>query len=90
MMFEQQLKIWVACMQITRVNQFELAEGLDLTGVATNFLSCNISLALTIDNRSKVFGLYSPCPLVDIYFGRVPLVLSKVSLLNTLFKRNPN
>lgn len=61
------------------MKQFELTEGVDLTGVATTLLSCNISTALIIDNKSKVFGVHILSPVVDIYFGRVPFVISQVS-----------
>ncbi|XP_021735978.1 uncharacterized protein LOC110702558 [Chenopodium quinoa] len=63
--------------KVIGVNQFELTEGVDVTGVATNFLSCNLSMALIIDNRSKVFGLHILPPIVDVYFGRVPFVMSQ-------------
>ncbi|CAO2817403.1 unnamed protein product [Amaranthus hypochondriacus] len=64
-------------LKVTGVRQFEVAEGLDLTGVATNLLSCNVSMAIIIDNKSKVFGLNVLSPVVDIYFGRVSLVQSQ-------------
>ncbi|XP_021739268.1 uncharacterized protein LOC110705673 [Chenopodium quinoa] len=63
--------------KVIGVNQFELTEGVDLTGVATNFLSCNLSMALIIDNRSKVFGLHILPPIINVYYGRVPFVMSR-------------
>ena len=72
-------------MQVTGVRQFDVAEGLDLTGVATNLLSCNVSMAIVIDNKSKVFELNVLSPVVDIYFGRVSLVQSQVSASFLLF-----
>lgn len=64
--------------QVARMKHFELAEGVDSSGVSTNFLNCNVTVGLVIDNKSQVFGLTirSPIP-VDIYFGRFPLVLSQ-------------
>ncbi|KNA08130.1 hypothetical protein SOVF_165310, partial [Spinacia oleracea] len=66
-------------LKVIGVKQFELTEGVDLTGVATTLLSCNISTALIIDNKSKVFGVHILSPVVDIYFGRVPFVISQGS-----------
>lgn len=63
--------------KVIKVNQFELTEGVDLTGVATNFLSCNISLTTIIDNRSKVFGIHILSPVVDIHFDRVSFIISQ-------------
>lgn len=68
------------------MKHFELAEGVDSSGVSTNFLNCNITVGLVIDNKSQVFGLTIPSPmLVDIYFGRLPLVLSQVITVLHLF-----
>ncbi|XP_022759438.1 uncharacterized protein LOC111305838 [Durio zibethinus] len=58
------------------VRQFELGEGMDASGVTTKILTCNCSIDLLIENKSKLFGLHIHPPMMDISFGRLPFALS--------------
>ncbi|KAK4797572.1 hypothetical protein SAY86_029898 [Trapa natans] len=62
--------------KIERVPEFELAEGVDTTGVSTKVLTCNLTVRLVIDNRSKLFGLHARPPVLHLLFGRLPLATS--------------
>ncbi|KAH9774496.1 Delta-latroinsectotoxin-Lt1a protein [Citrus sinensis] len=58
------------------VHQFGLGEGVDGTGVATKTLTCNCSIDLIIDNKSKLFGLHIHPPIIEMSFGRFPFASS--------------
>lgn len=58
------------------IHQFGLGEGVDSTGVATKMLTCNCSIDLIIDNKSKLFGLYIHPPIIEMSFGRFPFASS--------------
>ncbi|OAY44794.1 uncharacterized protein LOC110618847 [Manihot esculenta] len=74
------------------IQQFGLGEGVDGTGVTTKILSCNCSMNLLIENKSKLFGLHLQPPLMEMFFGRLPFAMSRGSKLyaeshgSTLFK----
>ncbi|KAJ0982334.1 hypothetical protein J5N97_010589 [Dioscorea zingiberensis] len=57
--------------QISRVKHFNLGEGLDVTGVVTKILTCNSSIDMEIDNKSKLFGLHLHPVTIDMAFGRL-------------------
>ncbi|CAK9140379.1 unnamed protein product [Ilex paraguariensis] len=58
------------------IRQFELGEGLDASGVTTEILTCNCSMELVLDNKSKVFGLYIHSPVMAMSFGHLPFAIS--------------
>ncbi|XWS45720.1 hypothetical protein CRYUN_Cryun14cG0003700 [Craigia yunnanensis] len=58
------------------VRQFGLGEGVDSSGVTTKLLTCNCSIDLIIENKSKLFGLHIHPPIMDISFGRLPFAMS--------------
>ncbi|KAK4738245.1 hypothetical protein R3W88_001942 [Solanum pinnatisectum] len=64
-------------LEIAGVREFGLREGVDGTGVNTKMLTCNSSMILQIDNKSKLFGLYINPPTMEMYFGRVPFILAQ-------------
>lgn len=64
-------------MQVDGIPNFVLGEGVDGTGVSTKILSCNISVRLWVDNKSKLFGLHIQPPLIQLYFGRLPLAIAR-------------
>ncbi|XVF22958.1 hypothetical protein REPUB_Repub12eG0215600 [Reevesia pubescens] len=63
------------------VGEFGLGEGVDASGVTTKILTCNCSIHLLIDNKSKLFGLHIKPPTMDISFGRLPFAMSHGSKL---------
>ncbi|KAK8622190.1 hypothetical protein V6N13_097814 [Hibiscus sabdariffa] len=63
-------------MQVARVGDFELAEGVDRSGVTTKILTCNCSIGLLVENKSKLFGLHIHPPSMDLFFGRLPFAIS--------------
>ncbi|XP_055817845.1 uncharacterized protein LOC129886958 [Solanum dulcamara] len=64
-------------LEIAGVREFGLREGVDGTGVNTKLLTCNSSMILQIDNKSKLFGLYIHPPTLQMYFGRVPFIFTQ-------------
>lgn len=67
------------------IQQFGLGEGVDGTGVTTKILSCNCSMNLLIENKSKLFGLHLQPPLMEMFFGRLPFAMSRVSFSHLSF-----
>lgn len=65
-------------LQMTGIRQFGLGEGVDASGVTTKILTCNCSMALMVDNKSKLFGLHIHPPLVEISFDHHPFATSHV------------
>ncbi|KAI6668897.1 hypothetical protein NL676_003782 [Syzygium grande] len=63
--------------KVEGIPNFILAEGVDGTGVSTKILSCNVSMRLWVDNKSKLFGLHVQPPLNHLYFGRLPLAITR-------------
>ncbi|XP_018834341.1 uncharacterized protein LOC109001491 [Juglans regia] len=62
--------------KITGVGQFVLGEGVDASGVVTKILTCNCSVDLVTENKSKLFGLHIHPPIIDMLFGRLPFAMS--------------
>ncbi|PQP96446.1 uncharacterized protein Pyn_01936 [Prunus yedoensis var. nudiflora] len=58
------------------IGEFGLGEGVDGSGVTTKILTCNCSINLIIDNKSKIFGLHIHPPTIQMRFGRLPFALS--------------
>ncbi|XP_050106480.1 uncharacterized protein LOC126585936 isoform X2 [Malus sylvestris] len=58
------------------IDQFGLGEGVDGSGVTTKFLTCNCSINLIIENKSKLFSLHIRPPAMEMCFGRLPFALS--------------
>ncbi|KAA3469534.1 delta-latroinsectotoxin-Lt1a protein [Gossypium australe] len=63
-------------MQVARVGEFGLGEGVDGSGVTTKILTCNCSVDLLVENKSKLFGLHIHPPTMDLFFGRLPFAIS--------------
>ncbi|KAG8391245.1 hypothetical protein BUALT_Bualt01G0168000 [Buddleja alternifolia] len=59
------------------IRQFRLGEGVDSSGVTTKILSCNCSMDLIIDNKSKLFGLHIHPPTMEILFVHLPFAISQ-------------
>ncbi|KAF7824554.1 uncharacterized protein G2W53_022698 [Senna tora] len=63
-------------LEIARIHEFKLGEGVDRTGVTTKILTCNCSIYLEILNKSKFFGLHIRPPIIDMSFGILPFAFS--------------
>ncbi|KAL5218615.1 hypothetical protein ABZP36_019299 [Zizania latifolia] len=63
--------------KVGKIERFSLGEGLDGSGVITSFLSCNFSVAMVVDNHSKVFTLHVRSPRLDMSFGRFTFATSQ-------------
>ncbi|PKI35672.1 hypothetical protein CRG98_043943 [Punica granatum] len=64
-------------LKVARIPEFGLGEGVDSTGVTTKLLTCNFTVQLMIDNKSKLFGLHIQPPVSQLFFGRLPLATSR-------------
>lgn len=62
--------------KIGEISQFVLGEGVDASGVTTKILTCNCSINLVIENKSKLFGLHINPPIMEMSFGRLPFAMS--------------
>ncbi|QCD95579.1 hypothetical protein DEO72_LG6g273 [Vigna unguiculata] len=62
--------------EIARFSEFKLAEGVDRSGVTTKILTCNCSLNLMIENKSRFFGLHIRPPTMDMKFSNLPFAFS--------------
>ncbi|PPD97504.1 hypothetical protein GOBAR_DD05462 [Gossypium barbadense] len=62
--------------EVARVGEFGLGEGVDGSGVTTKILTCNCSVDLLVENKSKLFGLHIHPPTMDLFFGRLPFAIS--------------
>ncbi|XP_030552214.2 uncharacterized protein LOC115756529 [Rhodamnia argentea] len=62
--------------KVDGIPNFALGEGVDNTGVSTKILTCNISMRLWVDNKSKLFDLHIQPPIIHLYFGRLPLAIA--------------
>ena len=71
------------------IGQFGLGEGVDGSGVSTKFLTCNCSIDLLIENKSKIFGLHIRPPAMDVSFGRLSFASSHVSICQFKFGNLP-
>lgn len=58
------------------IREFGLGEGVDASGVTTKILTCNCSIELSIDNKSKLFGLHIQPPILEISSGNLPFATS--------------
>lgn len=67
-------------LQIARIPEFKLAEGVDRTGVTTKILTCNCSMNLIIENKSRFFRLHIHPPMMDMKFSILPFAFSHVSI----------
>ncbi|XP_052193296.1 uncharacterized protein LOC127801854 isoform X2 [Diospyros lotus] len=61
---------------VARIRPFRLGEGVDGSGVTTKILTCNCSIDLLIDNKSKLFALRLQPPLIQLAFATLPLAIS--------------
>ncbi|KAH7864629.1 hypothetical protein Vadar_031913 [Vaccinium darrowii] len=62
--------------KIAGIQQFTLGEGVDASGVTTKLLTCNCSIDLLVENKSKLFGLHLNPPLMEMSFASLPLAVS--------------
>ncbi|XP_012847925.1 PREDICTED: uncharacterized protein LOC105967876 [Erythranthe guttata] len=62
--------------KIGGIGGFRLAEGVDGSGASTKILSCNCSIDLIIENKSKLFGLHINPPFIQLLFGHLPFAVS--------------
>lgn len=60
------------------IRQFGLGEGVDGSGVTTKILTCNCSIDLLIENKSKLFGLHIQPPVLEMSFGHLTFATSRV------------
>ncbi|KAL9145491.1 hypothetical protein ABFS82_13G046200 [Erythranthe guttata] len=61
--------------KIGGIGGFRLAEGVDGSGASTKILSCNCSIDLIIENKSKLFGLHINPPFIQLLFGHLPFAM---------------
>ncbi|KAL5708152.1 hypothetical protein ACHQM5_018977 [Ranunculus cassubicifolius] len=57
--------------KVVGIPQFGLGEGVDRSGVTTKILTCNCSLDLHVENKSKLFGLHIRPSTIQMGFGPV-------------------
>ncbi|XP_059434748.1 uncharacterized protein LOC132167740 [Corylus avellana] len=62
--------------KIAGIGQFVLGEGVDASGVSTKILTCNCSIDLVTENKSKLFGLHIHPLILEMSFGRLPFAMS--------------
>ncbi|CAH9085567.1 unnamed protein product [Cuscuta epithymum] len=65
------------------LEQWELGEGVDGSGVNSKILNCNASINLVIENKSNLFPLHIHPPLLQMYFGRFLFATSKLKIYKT-------
>ncbi|KAM7472507.1 hypothetical protein LguiA_010690 [Lonicera macranthoides] len=58
------------------IGEFGLGEGVDGSGVTTKILSCNCTVEMVIDNKSKLFGLHIHPPFLSLSFTNIPFAFS--------------
>ncbi|KAL8496005.1 hypothetical protein ACS0TY_019938 [Phlomoides rotata] len=63
--------------KVAGIRDFRLGEGVDSSGVTTKLLSCNCSINLFIDNKSKLFALHIHPPILHIFFDHLPFAMSQ-------------
>ncbi|KAI4372854.1 hypothetical protein MLD38_011038 [Melastoma candidum] len=63
--------------KVEGVPAFGLGVGVDASGVATNFFTFNCTIVVSIDNRSKFYGLHVDPPLSELFFGTIPLAVHR-------------
>ncbi|WJX30910.1 hypothetical protein P8452_19398 [Trifolium repens] len=69
-------------LEIARIPEFKLGEGVDRTGVTTKILTCTCSMNLIIENKSRFFGLHIRPPMMDMKFSILPFAFSNGPELN--------
>ncbi|XP_028091339.1 uncharacterized protein LOC114291671 isoform X2 [Camellia sinensis] len=62
--------------KILGIREFGLGEGVDGTGVTTKILTCNCSMDLVVENKSKLFNLHVHPPIMELTFASLPLAIS--------------
>ncbi|KAF7139563.1 hypothetical protein RHSIM_Rhsim07G0055500 [Rhododendron simsii] len=67
--------------KIAGIGQFVLGEGVDGSGVATKVLTCNCSIDLLVENKSKLFGLHLHPPSIEMSFETLPLASSTCKIV---------
>lgn len=60
------------------MNEFRLGEGVDNTGVATKFLTCNASIYLLVNIKSKLYSLHIHPVVLTLSFNNIPFATSMV------------
>ncbi|KAK1413318.1 hypothetical protein QVD17_35090 [Tagetes erecta] len=63
-------------LKIERVNDFRLGEGVDNTGVTTKFLTCNCSINLLVNIKSRLYGLHIHPVVLTMSFENIPFATS--------------
>ncbi|KAI3697410.1 hypothetical protein L6452_30403 [Arctium lappa] len=66
----------IVSLKIERMSEFQLAEGVDNTGVTTKFLTCNCSVNLLVNIKSNLYGLHIHPLLLTLSFDNIPLATS--------------
>lgn len=86
-LFDPHVRTAAIVLQMAGIREFGLGEGVDASGVTTKILTCNCSIHLLIENKSKLFGLHIHPPIMDISFARLPIAISRVSLLAMILSK---
>ncbi|KAJ9558272.1 hypothetical protein OSB04_012886 [Centaurea solstitialis] len=66
----------IISLKIERMSEFQLAEGVDNTGVTTKFLTCNCSINLLVNIKSNLYGLHIHPLATTLSFNNIPLATS--------------
>nr|XP_043612169.1 uncharacterized protein LOC122583860 [Erigeron canadensis] len=66
----------IITIKIERINEFQLGEGVDNTGVTTKFLTCNCTMNLLIHIKSRLYGLHIHPVVLTWSFNNVPFATS--------------
>ncbi|KAL4561828.1 hypothetical protein LXL04_034008 [Taraxacum kok-saghyz] len=63
-------------LNVRRMTEFQLAEGVDNSGVTTKFLTCNSSINLLVNIKSSLYGLHIHPEVLILSFNNIPIVTS--------------
>ncbi|KAK9058132.1 hypothetical protein SSX86_022972 [Deinandra increscens subsp. villosa] len=63
-------------LKIERMKEFRLGEGVDNTGVTTKFLTCNCSINLLVNIKSRLYGLHIHPMVLTMSFNDIPFATS--------------
>ncbi|KAJ0623137.1 hypothetical protein HanIR_Chr01g0028451 [Helianthus annuus] len=66
----------IVSLKIERMNEFRLGEGVDNTGVTTKFLTCNCSINLLVNIKSRLYGLHIHPVVLTMSFDDIPFANS--------------
>ncbi|KVI00703.1 uncharacterized protein LOC112519877 [Cynara cardunculus var. scolymus] len=66
----------IVSLKVERMSEFQLAEGVDNTGVTTKFLTCNCSINLHVNIKSNLYGLHIHPMVLTLSFNNIPLATS--------------